>query len=81
MSILEAWRELLDLRSAYKLLNNNIDCPELLYKFNFRLLRSPNHKPITPLPLPHRRIVFAANSPSRRLLDTVNNNKIINTII
>lgn len=72
MRTLEARRELLDLRFAYKLLNNTIDCPQLVCKFNFRVPRRLPRKPITPLAPPHRRTVFGANSPIPRMCKLIN---------
>ncbi|KAJ8736962.1 hypothetical protein PYW07_000233 [Mythimna separata] len=72
MSSLEARRKVLDLRFAYKLLNNTIDCPQLVSKFSFRVPRVPPRKPITPLAPPLRRTVFGANSPIPRMCKLIN---------
>lgn len=72
MISLEKRRDWLDINFFRKLLKNEIDCPQLLSSFNFRIPRKIPRNPITLLAPPLRRTVFGANSPIPRISRLVN---------
>jgi hypothetical protein len=64
--------EFIDFNFVQKIINNKIDCPQLLEKINFRVPRKYPRKTITPLCPPFYRTVLGANSAIPRLCRIAN---------
>lgn len=72
ISVLNQRRDILDIAFLFKILRNQIDCPQLVSKFRFRVPARLPRLPITPLVAPLRRTVLGSNSCIARLCKICN---------
>ena len=70
MKTLESRRDMLDLRMLNKILNNKVDCPELLNKINFRVPTRRTRR--RDLFVSNHRLRLTANSPVTRATSLAN---------